>query len=198
MLRIVGAGLPRTGTASLRRALERLLGGPCLHMSAIPGHPFDLGADWDRALAGRAVDWESTLTGYLATVDWPASAFWRDILAAHPKAKVLLSRRDSAQTWLQSMETTILPVARLASQPGWNGGRGLNTLLERFAGTEAWDDSAILTARYEQHLADVREDVPAERLVEWQPGDGWTPLCAALDLEIPDIEFPWLNRREDW
>lgn len=198
MLHIVGAGLPRTGTSSLRRALELLLGGDCLHMSAIPGHPFDLGPDWNRALAGGSMDWATILTEYVATVDWPASAFWRDIVAAHPRAKILLSRRDSAQTWLQSMEATVLPVARMATDPDWSGGRGLVELLERFTGTDAWDDPGRLTDCYERQLADVRESVPAECMIEWLPGDGWRPLCAGLDLEIPDIDFPWLNRREDW
>lgn len=197
-LTLVGAGLPRTGTSSLRRALELLLGGQCLHMSALRGHPFDLGAVWDRALEGKPVDWTATLASYVATVDWPAAAFWRDIAAAHPRAKVLLSLRDSPRTWLQSMEATVLPVARMASQPEWTGGRGLVKLLEQFTGAVDWDSPEILIAAYQRQVRAVRAEVPTERLVEWHPGDGWGPLCDALDAPRPREPFPWLNRREDW
>ena len=78
-LRVVGAGLPRTGTHSLGLALSHLLGGPYYHMSAIPGHPFNLGADWDRALAGETPDWDQIFEGYVVSLDWPASMFWREL-----------------------------------------------------------------------------------------------------------------------
>src|SRR5262245_11821865 len=97
-LQVVGAGLPRTGTSSLKVALEHLLGGRCYHMAVIPGRPFVLGEGWDRALAGAA-GWETLLAGYAATVDWPASLFWRELSAVNPGALVLLSVRDSAELW---------------------------------------------------------------------------------------------------
>src|SRR5688500_18304876 len=94
-LRVVGAGLPRTGTSSLTIALEHLLSGRIHHMSAIPGHPFDLGTGWNQALAGEMPDWEQLLDGYVAAVDWPASMFWRQLSETYPDALVLLSVRDS-------------------------------------------------------------------------------------------------------
>ena len=114
-IRVVGAGLPRTGTSSLRAALEELLGGPCCHMSALEGHPFNLGPGWDGALAGKDSDWNSILAGYVAAVDWPASAFWRELSEAYPEALVLLSVRKSAQEWWESLSATILPYVRMAS-----------------------------------------------------------------------------------
>src|SRR5262245_58265440 len=129
-LRVVGAGLPRTGTRSLKDAFEALLSGPCLHMSTIPGHPFDLGVEWQGALAGAAPDWSQLLAGYVAAVDWPASLFWRDLCSAYPDALVVLSVRDTAEVWWQSAEATILPVARMALAPDWRAGRDLVTLLE--------------------------------------------------------------------
>lgn len=167
-------------------------------MSAIPGHPFNLGVDWDRALAGRETDWERALAGYVAAVDWPAGMFWRELLDMNPDALVILSVRDSAETWFESANQTILPVARMAQLPGWLDGRGLVTLLERFAGTLHWDDPAILMAAYERHNAQVREQVPANALLEWRAEDGWGPICAALKLPEPAVPFPWVNRREDW
>ena len=108
-LRVVGAGLPRTGTSSLKHALEHLLGEPCLHMSAIPGHPFDLGKDWDLALACGTPDWHALVRGCAAAVDWPASLFWRELASAYPDALVLLSLREdeSARSWLESVGATV-------------------------------------------------------------------------------------------
>src|SRR5258705_2827575 len=83
-LQLVGAGLPRTGTSSLRQALEQLLGAPSCHMSALPGHPFALGEGWDHVIAGGQPDWDALMAGYAAAVDWPASMFWRELSAANP------------------------------------------------------------------------------------------------------------------
>lgn len=197
-LRVVGAGLPRTGTSSLTRALAHLFGGRVSHMSTIPGHPFNLGTGWSQALAGDMPDWDQLFDGYIAAVDWPASMFWRELSEVYPDALVLLSVRDSAETWRQSAEATILPVAQLALAPDWNEGRGLVDLLERFTGSQQWDDPATLMAAYERHNAEVRQSVPSHRLLEWRATDGWAPLCRALDVPVPDQPFPWTNRREDW
>ena len=91
-LRIVGAGLPRTGTSSLAVALEQMLGGRSYHMSTIPGHPFDLGTGWNQALAGDTPDWDQLFDGYVAAVDWPASMFWRELSDANPNALVHIAR----------------------------------------------------------------------------------------------------------
>ena len=197
-LRVVGAGLPRTGTESLRQALEHLLGGPCYHMRVIPGHPFDLGDGWRRALAGDYPDWDSLFEGYVAAVDWPASFLWRELSEAYPGALVLLSVRESAEEWWQSADATILPVARMALAPDWSDSRDFLTLLERFAGTKQWDDRETLMAAYERHCAAVRAHTPPHRLLEWRAVEGWDPICRALGMPIPDMPFPWRNRRSEW
>ena len=197
-LRIVGAGLPRTGTSSLRLALEQLLGGRCYHMSVIPGHPFDLGSGWNRALAGDVPDWDELFDGYVAAVDWPASLFWRELSAAYPEALVLLSVRNSAEEWWHSADETILPYARMALAPDWNEGRGFLDLLERFTGMAQWDDPATMMAAYERHNAEVRRLASPERLLEWRATDGWQPICHALGLPVPDLPFPWVNQRSEW
>jgi hypothetical protein len=197
-LQVVGAGLPRTATSSLAIALDQLLGGRRHHMSAIPGHPFDLGDAWSLALAGGTPDWDHVFSGYVAAVDWPASAFWPQISAAYPEALVLLSVRDSAQAWYASMSATILPVARLALSPDWSAGHHLTDLFEHFTGTTEWDNPATLMAAYERHNAAVRAGIPPERLLEWNAKEGWGPLCRALNTAIPDQDFPWVNKREDW
>ena len=197
-LRVIGAGLPRTGTYSLKTALERLLGGRCYHMREIPGHPFDLGDGWDRALANDFSDLEQLLDDYVATVDWPASMLWQELSRENPEALVLLSVRDSASTWWQSIDATILPYARLALAPDWKEGRGLLDLLERFTGTSRWDDPATMMAAYERHNIEVKRSLPPERLLEWHATDGWEPICRALYLPIPESPFPWSNRRSEW
>jgi hypothetical protein len=199
-LRVVGAGLPRTGTSSLRHAFEQLLGGPCHHMSAIPGHPFDLGPGWDLALSNRTPDWHALLDGFVGAVDWPASLFWRELASAYPDALVLLSLREdeSAQSWLESTEATFLPLARMSAAPDWKEGRGLVRCLERFAGTERWDDPQTLLAAHDRHNAAVRAAIPRSRLLEWHAAEGWEPLCRALGLPVPSNPFPWRSRREEW
>jgi hypothetical protein len=195
---VVGAGLPRTGTHSLKLALEELLGGPCYHMIEIPTHPFDLGAEWRLALAGGAPDWDRFLQGYAASVDWPASMFWGKLSDANPDAIVLLSTRDSPRTWWESAEATFLPLARRSLDPGWEEGADLAALMERFAETPEWNHPDVLMRAYERHNARVRSSVPPDRLVDWQARDGWEPICRALGLPVPHEAFPWTNRREDW
>ncbi len=197
-LRVIGAGLPRTATRSLKAALEQLLGGPCCHMTSIPGYPFNLGKAWKRALEDGIPDWPALLGEYVAAVDWPSSMFWRELSVANPEALVLLSVRDSAEVWWQSANETILPLARRALGPGWNDGRDLLSLLERFTGTEHWDDPGTLMAAYERHNAAVRKTIPSQRLLEWRASDGWAPICRALALPVPDGPFPWVNRKSDW
>ena len=197
-LRVVGAGLPRTGTSSLRLALEQLLGAPCHHMSAVPGHPFDLGAGWHLALTGGTPDWNALLEGFAAAVDWPSSQFWRELSAANPDAIVLLSVRDSADEWWHSADETILTYARLSMAPDWKDGLDFRLLLERFTGRRDWDDAATMKAAYERHNAEVRRSAPRDRLLEWRAADGWGPLCRALGLPVPAQPFPRVNRRSEW
>ncbi len=197
-LRVVGAGLPRTGTHSLQEALQHLLGGACYHMREIPGHPFDLGAGWQHALAGGRPDWPQVLEGYRAAVDWPASLFWRELSAANPEALVILSVRESAEVWYQSLSATILPVAREALAEDWNAGRDLVTLFEHFAGTAAWDDPVTLRAAYKRHNAQVRQSIPSHRLLEWRAAEGWESICRALGVPVPNVPFPWTNSRSEW
>jgi hypothetical protein len=107
-LQIIGAGLPRTGTRSLCVALEYLTGGDCYTMSEIPDHPFNLGNDWNSALADESINWHKVLDGFIAAVDWPASMFWHELSEANPDALVLLSVRDHVEEWWESFNKTVL------------------------------------------------------------------------------------------
>jgi hypothetical protein len=124
--------------------------------------------------------------------------FWRELSAIYPDVPIILSVRDSAEIWLESLEATVLPATRISLAPDWNEGRGLLSLFERFTGTEQWDDPVILKTAYEQHNADVRKTIHEDRLIDWRARDGWSPICHALDLSVPDMPFPWVNKRSDW
>ncbi|MBC8172126.1 MAG: sulfotransferase family protein [Anaerolineae bacterium] len=197
-LRVVGAGLPRTGTTSLGQALVHLLGGQAHYMSMIPGHPFDLGAGWQLALSGSTPDWAQIFEGYNIALDWPTSAFWRELSEIYPDALMLLSVRESAEIWWESADATILPYARMSLAPDWQEGMDFHALLERFTGTPDWNDKATLMAAYDRHNEAVRQTVPSHRLLEWKASDGWEPICEALGVPVPDEPFPWTNQREEW
>jgi Sulfotransferase domain len=197
-LRIVGAGLGRTGTNSLKLAIEQLLGGRCYHMFELVQRPPDLPA-WEAAVRGEDVDWRELLRDYVATVDWPGAAFWRAIHAHSPRALVLLSMRDSAEAWWASMERTIVAVLDTpAEDPHQRRRRAMvRELLSRHLGPD-WRDPAAAMAAYERHLDEVRSGVPARLLIEWRAGDGWEPICERLGVPVPDSPFPHENRMADF
>jgi hypothetical protein len=192
-LRIVGAGLGRTGTLSLKVALEKLLGAPCYHMAELIAHP-DHVAIWHAAARGEAVDWRALFSGYRAAVDWPAAAFWEEIAAAYPDALILLSVRD-AESWWKSASTTIFPTAQHAPDRAW---RDMIDALFTNRFTRDLTDREACIAAYERHGAHVRAAAPRDRLVEWRPGDGWEPLCRALGIPAPAEPFPHTNTSEEF
>ncbi len=195
-LRMIGAGLPRTGTRSLQTALQQILGGDCYHMTVVFEHLDDVPV-WRRALAGEAPDWDAFLANYVAAVDWPASSQWRELGEAYPDAVVVLSTRSDPRTWWSSVESTIL--SHLLGEPSpelaewWEMGKDLQARM----GCDWHDPQAAMTA-YERHNAEVRSTVPASRLLDWQARDGWEPICRALGVAVPDEPFPHVNTREEW
>lgn len=186
-LRVVGAGLGRTGTLSLKLALEQLLGMPCYHMVEVFSHP-DHVAVWRRAARGEPPDWQQFFKGYGAVLDWPAASFWHELSEAFPDAVVLHSVRD-AESWWVSANHTIFSATQKASGP-WRAMID-DVLGARF--TPLLEDREACIDAFEHHNARVREQVVASRLVRWEPGDGWAPLCKALNVPVPDSSFPHVN-----
>ena len=197
-LRVVGAGLGRTGTHSLQLALQQLLGGRCYHMMEVFGRPDDIPV-WHRAAEGTMPDWDAFLADYRATVDWPGASFWREIRASSPDALVLLSVREPDDWWKSANDTIFQIGARpIPDDPVFGAQlRMIGAVLEhRF--TPDWRDEAAAKAAYVAHNDAVRAGVPADRLLEWRPGDGWEPICTALDLPVPDEPFPHVNTTADF
>ena len=197
-LRVVGAGLGRTGTQSMKLALEQVLGGPCYHMHEVFTHPEHIEL-WQGAVEGELPDWEKLYDGYVAAVDWPSVAFWRELADEYPDAIVLLTSRDP-DAWWRSVDSTIFVVARSVEAPDAVASAHLrmakDMLTLRF--TPEWSDERAAKAAYERHNAEVRATVAPERLVEWRPGDGWEPICHALSVPVPDTPFPHVNTTEEF
>ena len=192
-LRVIGAGLGRTGTMSLKLARERLLGGPCYHMVEVFPRPAHFGL-WTAAGRGQLPDWHALFDGFAAAVDWPAAAFWPEIAAAFPDAIILLSTRDSASWWKSASETIFAPRDTPPPPP-------MAEMLAAVIGTRFtpnMKDKAAAIAAYERWNAHVRATAPASRLVDWTPTDGWGPLCKALGVPVPAEPFPHSNTTEEF
>ena len=191
-VQIVGAGLYRTGTKSLKAALEQLLGRPSYHMAEVFLHPEHI-PTWHAAALGRMPDWHQFLSDYDATLDAPAAYFWPEISRTFPDALVLLSVR-SEQSWWESASQTVLRTEGMVS-PEWDA---MNNAIRgtRFA-TNVHDRESMIEG-FRQHNDHVRNEVPANRLLEWTVGDGWEPICSALGVPVPIDPFPHANSTEQW
>ncbi|MDX1648263.1 MAG: sulfotransferase [Myxococcota bacterium] len=200
-LAVVGAGFGRTGTLSLKGALETLGLGPCYHMTEVFAHPEHV-AVWRDATEGRPVDWDALFAGYGACVDWPACAFWRELAWRWPEAKVILTVRDP-QRWYESVAKTIhLVMQRELPDDAPEPVRAHLAMVRRLIEEETFDgrfedrDHAI--AVYEAHNRAVREAVPPERLLVYEVAEGWEPLCRFLDRPVPAEPFPRVNSTDEF
>jgi Sulfotransferase domain len=202
-MKLIGAGLPRTGTLSQKIALEMLGFSPCYHMVNVLGD-LDEAARWERAVDGEPT-WREILADFPATVDWPGAFFYQELVEAYPEAKVLLSVREP-EKWVRSMRDTIwgclygdslvrhLCAARAAVEPSWA------SYLELMA--RMWRETGLLSPHGERlpsgeameaYNERVKATVPPERLLVWSVSDGWEPLCEFLGVPVPDQPFPRVN-----
>jgi Sulfotransferase domain len=199
-LEVLGAGFGRTATMSLKLALERLGFAPCYHMAEIERRREHADV-WLRAARGQGPDWRDLFAGYAAAVDWPVATFWRQILAAHDDAKIVLTVRDAAE-WYDSFRETIVAKALGPAPPGSLPVKPLydlsrTVILEGTFGGRALDRAHAI-AVYERHNADVVAALEPERLLVFDPADGWEPLSRFLGRPVPDEPFPHANRRSSF
>jgi hypothetical protein len=150
---------------------------------------------WTAAGRGEHVDWDALFEGFGAAVDWPAAALWPELAAAYPKAIILHSERD-AEAWWKSASATIF-ARREGPRPAPMVAM-LDSIMSdgRFSRDTLNKDAMI--AAYERHNARVRAEAPKDRLVMWRPGDGWAPICAALELPVPATPFPHVNTTDEF
>ncbi len=208
-LQVIGAGFGRTGTRSLKEALEELGYGPCYHMVEVFEHP-EHAPLWEAAARGQSVDWDTLLAHYRSTVDWPGCTFYAALMEKYPDAKVLLSVREP-EKWHESVMSTIYATSNMLQPSLSNALRRLtirifapqvltvlhmiNTLIWQgtFHNKAADKDYAISV--YNRHIEEVKSRVPAERLLVYSVKEGWGPLCAFLGVPVPQKPFPHLNDR---
>lgn len=199
-LDIVGAGLGRNGTLSMKHALEQLGLDKCYHMFEVAQHP-DHRDVWSAARRGEAVDWDALFEGYRASVDWPACDFWQELSEHYPESKVLLSVRDP-ERWYASIRNTIhlSTTAGLASDDEAERERAkwTNWMIWETNFDDRMDDKDHVIGVYEAHTARVKATIPSDRLLVYEVGSGWEPICEFLDVPVPDDPFPHVNTTEDF
>jgi hypothetical protein len=200
-LDVIGPGFGRTGTASLKRALEILGFGPCHHMEEVFENPAQV-PHWQAVAAREPVDWDVVFAGYRSQVDWPGAHPWRELAAAYPEAKVVLSVRPE-EAWWNSFSATI---ARLLA--GYKDspapphvmnmlGAGQEMIEVQTFGGPATDRQAAIAA-LRRRTEEVRAAIPPERLLVFDVAQGWEPLCAFLGVPVPREPFPRVNTTEQF
>ena len=197
-LRVIGAGFGRTGTLSLKIALEELGFGPCHHMKEVMKNRDQ--TEWFlQASKGEKVDWQKVFEKYESAVDWPAVAYYQELADEFPEAKIVLGIRD-ADAWYQSVSETIYVVA--LNFPKWLGlilsrVKKVDDMVNRtvwvgeFSGR--FEDKEFAVDVFNKHIELVKKVIPAERLLIHSAKDGWQPLCDFLGVTAPDGPYPWVN-----
>jgi hypothetical protein len=199
-LSIVGAGFGRTGTNSLKMALEQLGFGPCPHMFEVRDHPEQL-PFWQAAARWDLPDWDAVFENYGACVDWPAARFWREIAAHYPNAKVLLSVRP-AEKWIKSVHATIYPAMldrgeRIPANTRKRRDMAYELIGEQIFGGRMGDADHAM-AVFRAHTEEVRRTIAPERLLVYDVAEGWEPLCEFLGVAMPETSFPRINSTQDF
>jgi Sulfotransferase domain len=206
-LKVIGAGLGRTGTMSLKYALEQLGFGPCHHMIELIGHPEQF-KTWERVFDDEPLDWEDVYAGYNSAVDAPTCFVYRALAERYPGAKVILTVRDP-ESWWRSASATVMANFRQADEQSSGQQDAEQPMVKMQAklagylarrgsprGRPTDHDGAI--AQFERHNAEVRRVIAPERLLVYEVKQGWAPLCAFLGVPVPGAPFPHSNTTEEF
>jgi hypothetical protein len=211
-LEVIGVGFGRTGTTSLKEALDVVGLGPCHHMFDLMQDPALIGP-WLDAAEGRPADWDAAFAGYRSALDFPTAAFWRELVDHYPDAKVILTVRDPEQ-WYDSAIETIFAKAmaneRRRRHPiGRLGYRFITSVSPELGAFARMTDEAVMQRVFDGRLSDrrhavevfrrhneeVQATVPADRLLTYRVTEGWEPLCDFLGVPVPERSFPRGNDR---
>jgi hypothetical protein len=199
-MQVIGAGFGRTGTMSLKGALEQLGFGPSFHMIDVARYP-ELLPQWQAAADGESADWAKVFDGWESTVDWPACTYWEQIWETFPDAKVLLSVREP-ESWYASCQKSIHASAQAAAKGELEGGsvtvspeamKMINGIIWNGTFDGRFEDKELAIDVYNRHNEDVKSKVPADKLLVYEIKQGWEPLCEFLEVPVPDSDMPHLN-----
>jgi hypothetical protein len=195
-LKVVGAGFGRTGTLSLKNALEKIGFGPCYHMIEVFPRPEHVPM-WHQLAFTGVMDWDQVFRDFQSTVDWPGARWWREIAAFYPNAKVLLSVRDP-EAWYQSMTDTIYQPMKNPTPDGLSESMRLqNEMARRAILADTFDnrfeDKAHAIGVFNRHIEEVRAAIDPKRLLVFDVLEGWPALCRFLEAAVPSEPFPRLN-----
>ena len=193
-LEVIGAGLGRNATFSMKFALEKLGFGPCHHMSEVFANARRQIPLWLDVVQGNP-DWDAIYDGFSSCTDYPSATYWRELAAYYPDAKVVLTTRDP-DSWFDSVSETIFAPRMLDSLAGSPIETMMNgAVLAPFG--EKLTDRAFMTDWYVKRNREVVETLPADRLLDFHPKMGWEPLCSFLGVDVPDVPFPRVNSRDE-
>ncbi len=211
-IQVIGAGLGRTGTASMKRALEALGYVKCYHMEELINDPSRL-PYWKTLSKTGSTDFQALFEGYQAAVDNPACLFYKEIFDAYPEAKVVLTVRDP-EDWYESTSrtihavspTSISDVLKLIYKSVTNKNVRKIAPVFKFADDSVWKkqfrgrfkDKAFALDVFQQHIEEVKNTVPTNQLLIYEVKDGWEPLCSFLGKEVPTEDFPYRNTRGEF
>jgi len=195
-VQMVGAGVGRTGTHTQKIVLEQLLGGTCHHMVEVFEHPDEVPV-WHQAALGNMPDWQQFLGEYNAIVDWPGGAFYEEIADAFPDAPVLLSVRDP-DAWYRSATNTIFHAIDPDAPAGDNAWLDMVVALIHNRFCDDFQNPDAMKKAFVAHNDKVRDTIAKDRLIVWQPEDGWAPICNALGLGVPDGPIPVTNTTNEF
>jgi hypothetical protein len=200
-LQVIGSGFGRTGTFSLKLALEQLGFGPCHHMEQAFANP-DQPPRWARVAGDDTTlwasdEWRDLMKGYRAQVDWPGAHIWRELAATYPEAKVIHSTRPEEKWWTSFDQTIGKFLTGREEMPLPPHIRTMTEAAHQMIGQKTfggrWADKDTAIAAFRRREADVRAAIPPERLLVFNVAEGWEPLCAFLDVQVPDTDFPRTN-----
>ena len=199
-LEIIGSGFGRTGTASMKLALEALGFGPCHHMEEVIGNPAQV-PYWQAVAARKPVNWDEVFAGYRSQVDWPGAHVWRELAAAYPDAKVIHTVRPEEQWWNSFSATIGALLSGFKDIPAPPHVKAIvdatyEMICVQTMGGSLDRESAL--AAYRRRTEDVRAAIPPERLLVFDVAQGWEPLCRFLGVPVPDMPFPRVNSTEEF
>jgi hypothetical protein len=194
-LKVIGAGIGRTGTMSLKLALDELGFGSCYHMMEVIANP-PYAEYWARAAAGETMDWDKVFAGYNSAVDWPACDYWRELADYYPDSKIILTIRDPA-AWFKSTQATIFSSLNAFIGQDNAIGKTMRAFGDRHFGG-AINDRQTCIAAFNRHAETVKNSGLGKRLLVYEVSEGWEPLCRFLGVTVPAAPFPARNSTEEF